>query len=210
MSRLAAHSLFGRSRVCDRAKGWHVRKCKRWLLLTVGSIALVSPCYGEQTFWTGHVPPPHAVRVAQAREWLAAFEKLDRQVPRLSPSESAWLKREIASGSGTLTPRVLKAMDSTEYHKRVAGERVDNVLADLRKLSTSEKLTPPQETTAWITLVADMIDPELWQSIQILVERKLISADINGVKHSYLENHVMWAREVLNRVVLPMSVEGAR
>lgn len=117
---------------------------------------------------------------------------------------------QIAAASGTLTARAIAAMDSAEYHKRLARKRLDNVLANLRQLSASQKQSAVREARLWTALIADMIDPPLWQSIKVLVERKVVSAEINGVKHSYLEHHVMWATQVLNRVVLPMLAGIAR
>lgn len=165
-----------------------------------------SPCYADRAFWTGDVPPAPASRADQARKWLEGFKALDRQIPTLSPSESAWLKREyddqIASASGRFTSRAIAATDSTEWHKRVARKHLDELLLAVRILATSERLAEQQEVRLWITLATAMMDSQFWQSVKVLVERKLVSPEINGVKEFYPENHVLWAQTILNRVVL--------
>ena len=184
------------------------------LLLMLAMTMLALPCYADEAFWRGDVPPPHASRVAQACAWLEGFEKLDREVPTLSPSESAWLKREyddqIESASGSFTRRALAAGESTEYHKRLARRQLNYILSALRTLCTRQRLSPKREIEAWILLTADIIDPELWGSVQTLVKRKVVGTEISGIKKFYLENHVGWGRAVLNRVVLPMLDESVQ
>ena len=205
----------GRGEVCQQLPGGKsVRRGVLYSAFVLGLSLVASPCYADRAFWTGDVPPAPASRATQAREWLEGFRALDRQIPTLSPSESAWLKREyddqIASASGRFTSRAIAATDSTEYHKRVAGEHLDKLLLVVGTLATSERLAEQQEIRLWIALATAMMDSQFWQSVKVLVERKLVSPEINGVKEFYLQNHVGWAQTILNRVVLPMMEKSVR
>jgi hypothetical protein len=164
-----------------------------------------SPSSAEREFWMGTAPPPRTVRVKQALEWLEGFKRLNQQIPTLSPREQEWLEREYDNqvGPGRFTPRARAAFDSPEYQKRLARERLDQILFALGVLVNAEQLTTATEVQAWAELASGMMDPQLWQSVTVLVERKSVSPEINGVKQFYLENHVAWAQGVLNRVVVP-------
>jgi hypothetical protein len=140
--------------------------------------------------------------------WRCRFGRLDRQVPTLSPAERAWLKTEydnqIEVAGGTYTPRAIAAANSTEYHKRAVRVRLDRILLGLNALSTPNTQPKQAGVRVWIGLAASMMDPSLWNSVEVLVDRKVIDPEINGIKDFYLDNHVMRSHEVLSRVVLPM------
>ncbi len=164
-----------------------------------------SDCYADKAFWSGPSAPAKAVRIKQALEWLDSFKRLDQQIPTLSPSEREWLEREYDNqvASGRFTARALAAMESPEYQKRVARERLDRILFALGVLVNARGLDTPTEVGAWVDLATGMMDPQLWQSVDALVRRKAVSPEINGVKEFYLENHVGWAQGILQRVVAP-------
>jgi hypothetical protein len=139
------------------------------------------------------------------------LEVLDRQVPTLSPTEARWLKSEYDDqiAGGTYTARALAALDSAEYHKRVARDHLDDTLTILRKLVRSAP-TGQRETKLWIALAAAMMDPQFWRSVEVLIQRKVVSPEINGVKELHFDNHVGWAETILKRAVLPMMGDGIR
>jgi len=153
----------------------------------------------------GHHPTTKRRSPKAAHEWLEGFKRLDQEIPTLSPREREWLEREYDNqvASGRFTPRALAAMDSPEYQKRIARERLDRILFALGVLVNAGNLPAETEVKAWVELASGMMDPELWQAVTALVERKAVSSEINGVKQFYLENHVGWAQGVLNRVVVP-------
>ncbi len=188
-----------------------MKSCFHVLVLTV---AFGAVCGADQTFWAGSLPPTPQARAAQVREWLRGFKQLDQRLPTLSPAERAWLKTEyddqISEADGKFTPRALAAGDSVEYHKRIAREGIERLLSDLNALSASVGRASSTETLAWTQLVADMMDPPFWQSVAALRTREVFSGDINGVNNFFLENHTMWARLVLIRVVVPMLSQPAR
>ena len=142
------------------------------------------------------------------REWREGFRQLDQNLPTLSPAESAWLKTEyddqIAAADGKFTPRAAAATGSTEYHKRIARQGIERILSDLALLTDPNGATATNEIVDWTRLAADMMDPSVWQAVTALRDRNVISGEVNGVKDFFLENHVMWARTVLDRVVVPM------
>lgn len=124
-----------------------------WFLLALLLVVSTSGASAEQAFWTGNVPPTPQARAAQVREWLEGFRQMDRQIPTLSPAESAWLKTEyddqIASAGGKFTPRASAVTSSTEYYKRVARRGIERILADLSTLSTSRQMPRQDEIVAW-------------------------------------------------------------
>lgn len=189
-----------------------MRSSHRRLLLVSVLVLSFSAVSAEQAFWTGNVPPTPQARRDQAREWLDGFRLLDRQIPTLSPTERAWLKTEyddqIASANGKFTERALAATSSTEYHKRLARQGLDLILGDLAKLTNSTRPSRSDEVVVWTHLAADMVNPQFWQSVEALRERKVVTGELNGVKDFFFESHAMWARLVLDRVVVPMLESG--
>jgi hypothetical protein len=180
---------------------------KQWMrtALTITSLSVSTwPCHAEQEFWQGQIPPSRAVRTRQAREWLEGFKKLDEQIPTLSVHEREWLEREYDNqiATGKYTRRALEGSHSVEYHKRTAREKLDRILESLDLLVNARSLTTEAEVEAWVKVASAMIDPDLWQAVTALVERKAVSPEINGVKQFYLENHLGWAQAILDRVIM--------
>jgi hypothetical protein len=161
---------------------------------------------GEKgTFWTGP-PPSRELRIQQASKWLDAFKTVDRQVPTLSPSEAAWLKREfddqIAENGGRYTKRSIAAMSSREYNLRLVRRHLDSILRVLKEIiAPSGRLR--DEVLGWTEIAALFLQVDFWQSLTNLIDRKLVGRDINGVDQFHRESHMGWAQGVLRRVVEP-------
>jgi hypothetical protein len=176
-----------------------------WLLLMMLTISPVS----QQGFV--HAQQPHswaepAFRQRQARNWLAAFTKIDREVPTLSPSEQAWLKSEIddelARNGNRYTKRAIAAMNSREYDIRVVRAALPDLTVALSQL-TRAAITQQAEVVRWAQVAARTLDPLFWQAIDNLVRRKVVSPEINGVSEGYLENHAGWSSALLSQFVIP-------
>jgi len=167
-------------------------------------IAATAPAAGQRAFWQGPLPD-RAARSEQAAEWLRGFTNLDQQVPTLSPSEAAWLKREYDDqlAGGVYTPRALSATKSREYNVRVVRQHLGVVLPILKSLAGQKPLGAQDEVREWAELAAQIMELTFWQSVTDLIERGDVRPEINGVKSLHLENHVGWARVILNRIVVP-------
>ena len=146
-------------------------------------------------------------RDSRARVWREGFIKLNAQIPTLSPTEERWLKTEIddtiADEGGKYTPRSLAAMDSREYQLRVAKPHVQKIIRTLDSLLGSAGRDEKQEVGLWTQLAVLFLEKRFWQSIDNLVQRKIVQERINGLNGLYYENHVLWAQQILDGVALP-------
>jgi hypothetical protein len=184
-----------------------VRTCL--LALLVGTAATAQNA--ARPFWTGPLPARDA-RMAQAEEWRKGFSALDQQIPTLSPSEAAWLRREyddqIASNDGKFTPRALKAMDSNEFQSRRARQHLDLMIPVVSRLSARTYDSERQEITDWARLTSLLADGPFWSAVTNLVKRGVVKPEINGVSDFYHENHAMWSTVIIDRVVVPFLEQG--
>lgn len=132
---------------------------------------------------------------------LSAMEK---QVPVLSPAEQKWLDGELSSGNGHFTPRVMKAMDSREYDISTAKSRFIPILMNLGVLSKT-KVGCKDEVLLWTEVASNLPDNELWQSVDSLIKRKLISEEsAHAFGSSFLAgNAALRSQAILNGVVIP-------
>jgi hypothetical protein len=147
-------------------------------------------------------------RQSRAQSWRADFSKLDTQIPTLSPAEQQWLKTEIddtmRNAGGTYTPRALTAMDSREYQLRIVKPRLRVMLQILDQIvRLTSRDIERQEVLLWTQLVRSFMDVDFWQSIDSLVQRKIVEKRISGVETFYYENHVGWARQIVGDLVIP-------
>jgi hypothetical protein len=146
-------------------------------------------------------------RRESASKWLSELSRVNRQIPTLSPAEQLWLKTEIddemAAAGNRYTKRALAAMDSREYQLRVTKPRLDSIVRILGSLSSTRSQPIRTEVNLWAQLASRYMDKELWQAIDALVRSKVIDSRINGVDSLYYENHLPWAKQVINGVVLP-------
>jgi hypothetical protein len=145
------------------------------------------------------------LRKAQASKLLAQLSEMDKQVPVLSPAEQKWLDGEINSGNGRVTQRVMNAMDSREYGISTAKMHFALLLPDLRLLSQLRTLNCKDEVLLWAKVAGRLPDPEFWQAVESLVQRKIISkqsADEFG--NSFLApNATLRSQAIVNGVVVP-------
>jgi len=146
-------------------------------------------------------------RQRQAEKWREEFKKLDAQLATLSPEEEHWLKVEIddqIASSGTYTKRALDAMDSREYDLRVSKPHVALIICALNNIATCSLGARYQkdEIKYWTELACLFMDFEFWQSVDDLVSRNIVQKAINGVTANYYTNHVGWAQQILNEIVI--------
>jgi hypothetical protein len=129
---------------------------------------------------------------------------MDKQVPYLSPAEQKWLDGELNSGNGKITDRYIRATDSQEYDISTAKSGFASVIISLNNLS-SLKLACKDEVLQWTEVASRLPDNQLWQSVDSLVKRKIISKksaeDFGG---SFLAaNATLRSQAILNGVVVP-------
>jgi hypothetical protein len=128
---------------------------------------------------------------------------MDKQVPNLSPAEQRWLDGELGSGNRQITQRVITAMDSREYDISTAKSGFALLLMDLNVLSSS-KLACKDEVLLWTQVASRLPDNQLWQSVDALVNRKIISKQsAKDFGNSFLAaNAALRSQAILNGVVI--------
>lgn len=168
-------------------------------------------------------------RQQHALKYYQEFQRLDEQIPTLSPAEKTWLKTEfdetIAAAGNCYTKRALDAMSSREYNVRVAKDHVAEIIAVLKPLSDGSCRDLGGEATQWTRLASLFMDSSFWDAIGDLIDRKIISPEINGISHEkmglpsnetgeiYYINHVGWANQILEDITIPCleaCVSGAK
>ena len=129
---------------------------------------------------------------------------MDKQVPYLSPAEQKWLDGELNSGNGKITDRYIRATDSQEYAVFTAKSSFALVLIPLNNLS-SLKMVCKDEVLMWAEVASRLPDTQLWQAVDHLVERKIVSTKAaEDIGHSFLAaNATLRSQAILNAVVIP-------
>lgn len=145
------------------------------------------------------------LRKNEASKLLRQLSEIDKQVPVLSPREREWLDGEINSSEGRFTPRVLRAMDSREYDVSTAKSHFALLLPDLQLLSQLKTVSYKDEVLLWAKVASRLPDGELWQAVESLVKRKIISkSSAEEFGHSFLAgNATLRSQAILNGVVIP-------
>jgi len=154
-----------------------------------------------------HVEPWSATRELRMKEASRLHDKLfamDKQVPYLSPAEQKWLDGELDSADGKFTDRYIRATDSQEYSISTAKSGFALVLIPLNNLS-SLKMACKDEVLQWTEVASRLPDNQLWQSVDHLVERKVISrASAKDFGNSFLAaNATLRSQAILDGVVIP-------
>jgi hypothetical protein len=165
-------------------------------------LMLVSPAMAQyKEPWCAN----RQLRKDEASKLLTQLSAMDKQVPVLSPAEQKWLDGEINSGDGRYTQRVLTAMDSREYDISTAKTHFALLLIPLEPLSTLPKLSCKDEVRWWAEVASRLPDTELWQAIESLVKRKIISKEsVDKFGNSFpAQNAVLRSQAILNGVVIP-------
>jgi len=124
-----------------------------------------------------HIEPWSATRQLRMKEASRLHDKLSamyKQVPELSPAEQKWLDGELNSGDGKITERYIRATESQEYDISIAKSRFAVLIIPLNNLS-SLKMACKDEVLQWTEVASRLPDPMLWQSVDSLVNRKIIS-----------------------------------
>ena len=145
------------------------------------------------------------LRRKEASKLLTQLSEMDKQVPLLSPAEQKWLDGEINSGNGVFTSRVISAMDSREYDISTVKLQFGLLLPNLQLLSLQKTLSCKDEVLLWAKVASRLPDARLWQAVESLVNRKIISKksteDFGG---SFLApNATLRSQAILNGVVIP-------
>jgi hypothetical protein len=138
---------------------------------------------------------------AKLHEELAA---MDKQIPYLSPAEQKWLDGELDSANGKFTDRYMRAVDSQEYAIYTAKSNFAVVLIPLNNLA-SLKMACKDEVVEWAEVASRLPDTQLWQAVDHLVERKIVSKkSAEDFGHSFLAaNATLRSQAILNAVVIP-------
>jgi len=153
-----------------------------------------------------HAEPWSATRELRIKEASRLHDKIYamyKQVPELSPAEQKWLDGELNSGGGKFTQRVSAAMDSREYDISTAKSGFALIIMPLNNLRL--KLPCKDEVLMWTEVASRLPNGDLWQSVDSLVKRKIISQTLaEDLGHSLLAaNATLRSQAILDGVVIP-------
>jgi len=154
-----------------------------------------------------HVEPWSTTRELRMKEASRLHDKLFamyKEVPELSPAEQKWLDGELNSGGGKVTERYIRATDSQEYAISTAKSGLAVLVIPLNNLS-SLKMACKDEVLMWTEVASRLPDATLWQSVDSLVQRKVISKrSAEDFGHSFLAaNATLRSQAILDGVVIP-------
>jgi hypothetical protein len=154
-----------------------------------------------------HVEPWSAtreLRMKEASRLHGQLSAMDKQVPYLSPAEQKWLDGELNSANGKFTDRYVRATESQEYAISTAKSSFALVLIPLNSLR-SLKLACKDEVLMWTEVASRLPDGQLWQSVDSLVKRKMISRkSAEDFGNSFLAaNATLRTQAILDGVVIP-------
>ena len=154
-----------------------------------------------------HVEPWSATRELRMKEASRLHDKLFamyKQVPELSPAEQKWLDGELNSGNGKINERYIRATDSQEYAISTAKSGLAMLVIPLNNLG-SLKMACKDEVVQWAEVASRLQDSQLWQSVDSLVTRKIISEkSAQDFGHSFLAaNASLRSQAILDGVVVP-------
>ena len=167
-------------------------------------LASANRVQGVEGFWRGEVPN-FTVRKAQAEKWLSDFKLLEKQIPTLSPSEEAWLHRELAGE--ILTSRALLAMDSKEFHIKRSRRLIEKLITALSSISENKLQDKKQEVLFWAITANTIMNYGLWQSVHVLINEGIVDKNTRGIENFINEdsgylNIVLQAETIMDRVVI--------
>lgn len=153
-----------------------------------------------------HVEPWSATRELRMKEASSLHDKLYemyKQIPELSPAEQKWLDGELNSGGGKFTQRVITAMDSREYDISTAKSGFALLIIPLNNLGL--KLACKDEVLMWTEVASRLQNGDLWQSVDSLVKRKIVSKkSAEDFGNSFLAaNAALRSQAILDGVVIP-------
>lgn len=153
------------------------------------------------------VEPWSTTRELRMKEALRLRDKLsamDKEIPYLSPAEQKWLDGELNSGNGKVTDRYIRAMDSQEYEISTAKSGFALLIMPLNNLR-SLKLACKDEVLMWTEVASRFPDLQLWQSVDLLVKRKIVSKkSAEDFGDSFLAaNAAVRSQAILKGVVIP-------
>jgi hypothetical protein len=154
-----------------------------------------------------YVEPWSASRELRMKEASRLHDKLFamyKQVPELSPAEQKWLDGELNSGNGKINDRYVRATESQEYEISTAKSGFALLIIPLNNLS-SLKMACKDEVVQWTEVASRLPDNQLWQSVDSLVKRKIISKkSAEDFGNSFLAaNATLRSQAILNGVVIP-------
>jgi len=167
-------------------------------------LASANRVQGVDGFWSGEVSN-FTVGKAQAEEWLSDFKLLQKQIPTLSPSEEAWLHRELAGE--ILTSRALLAMDSKEFYIKRSRTLIEKLITALSSISENKLQDKKQEVLFWAITANTMMNYGLWQSVHVLINEGILDKNTRGIENFINEdsgylNIVLQAETIMDRVVI--------
>lgn len=164
-------------------------------------------------------------RLRYAKELSSFLEKIDNQIPSLSPSQEEWLIKEIGEPSKPrpITKKYLEVMQSKEYNINVVKSNLNSMIYFLDRIVFTSKnkilWDEKDDIRRWLVIVDGLMDFDFWQDLITLIEvfkvvdSKLVDYDsemnISQVGYVfYLQNGMLPARQILRNIITPYFTRG--
>ena len=144
-----------------------------------------------------------------ARKIGESITKIEKATPSLKPNQRKWLakERDALRDVSTYTHRYLNLLDSTEYAINYVKSHVKVLILALDSIQRG--IVPKrEEVSSWTFVVYKMNDFMFWQSVQTLVDKEIIEANVlEDHKFPHLD-YVSTGNLILSRIVLPYFYEN--
>ena len=95
-------------------------------------------------------------------------------------------------------------MESKEFDIRVTKTHINNILMVLSDLAGTNISDQKTEVILWTKLASLYMDHEFWQSFNGLIKHGVLDkgVSINGVDKYYYETYLLWAKHLLDNIVV--------
>ena len=134
-------------------------------------------------------------RKKYAEEFLKQTKLWDLSLPTLSPSENAWLDKELASSF----KRHYRATESKEYQIRIVKSYIEQNQSILEEILTSNSLNIQREMFLWSVIASNLSSTDFIKSSFKLIERySMLESSLFGIsEHSWHGvDHYRWISEI--------------
>ena len=136
----------------------------------VVALMVSGPAWGEAVCGASFPSEPGALAVSL----LPQFEKLNSNIPSLSPREDLWLDEEMKAPG----KRALRAFSSREYRLRWAKLNTTSLFATMRILiGELRKEDPPPKASSWLLVANWLIDTDATIHLANLVAAGVVDRD---------------------------------
>jgi hypothetical protein len=156
-------------------------------------------------------------RIEYAKSLLSFFEKIDNQIPSLSPSQKQWLDSELSKfNKAQNVNRFLEITNTKEFNINLAKNDISIVVNILKKIVTESENDNNHEMYFWSLVSDNLLKRDFWDDIIVLIydykiiNKNLFKADQNKYSNNsqrmdtfYLNNGMLPAQLILRNILEP-------